>query len=354
MKKNYSFLIILIVLFVLPMSCKNESGDSLKSKVVKVDTVRLAIGEMQRPYPGKIHAANDVKLAFRVAGPIKRFAVQEGQFVKKGSLLAQIDPRDYNIQLAATKAEYAQIKAEAERVIELHKRKSATDNDYDKAVAGLSRIEAKLNAHTNALADTRLLAPFDGYVQDKFFDANETVDAGLPILSMVNVAWMEVVVDIPSNDFVKRKDFNGYTCFSDLYPNHSFELSGLAINQKANLNQLYQLRLKLEPEEGFDLAPGMSVNVFIQSKDMVNTKVKIPMAAVWEEEGQSNVWLVSDGKVQKRKVKVVELHKDGSAVVSEGLKEGEIVVSAGVHHLNNGQEVKMLKQSSSTNVGGML
>ena len=76
-----------------------------------------------------------MKLAFRVAGPIRKIYVNEGQYVKKGQLLAELDPRDYQIQFNATQAEYTQVKGEADRIIELYRRGSVSVNEYDKAVA---------------------------------------------------------------------------------------------------------------------------------------------------------------------------------------------------------------------------
>ena len=78
-------------------------------------------------YPGRVKAAADVDLAFRVAGPIIRIPVQVGSFVRKGEVIAEIDPRDYELQYKATEAEYKQIKSEAERVIELYNRKSVPE-----------------------------------------------------------------------------------------------------------------------------------------------------------------------------------------------------------------------------------
>ena len=130
----------------------------VKNVTVKTDTVEAHEGELSIVYPGKVYAASDISLSFRVAGPIIAVLPEEGAFVKKGQLLAEIDPRDYKIQLAATEAEYKQIKGEAERVMELYKRGSIAINDYEKAVYGLKQITAKYEAHKNALRDTRLLA----------------------------------------------------------------------------------------------------------------------------------------------------------------------------------------------------
>ena len=83
-------------------------------------------------YPGKVKAAEDASLSFRVSGTIRRIYVKEGARVRKGQLLADLDPTDYQIQLDATEAEYLQVKSEAERVMALYKDGGTTPAANDK------------------------------------------------------------------------------------------------------------------------------------------------------------------------------------------------------------------------------
>jgi len=158
---------VVSVLFSACSKRGNVGADAVRT--VKTDTVVVYNAVRQSLFPGKIYAATEVGLSFRIAGPVAEISVKEGDYVRRGQTLARLDPRDYEIQLSATEAEYKQIKAEADRVIALHSSGSVTDNDCDKAVYGLKQITAKYEAHKNALADTRLVAPFDGYIQKRYF-----------------------------------------------------------------------------------------------------------------------------------------------------------------------------------------
>ena len=306
----------------------------VKNVTVKTDTVEAHEGELSIVYPGKVYAASDISLSFRVAGPIIAVLPEEGAFVKKGQLLAEIDPRDYKIQLAATEAEYKQIKGEAERVMELYKRGSIAINDYEKAVYGLKQITAKYEAHKNALRDTRLLAPFDGYVQKRFYDAHETVAAGYPVISMINSNYFDVEIDIPTSDYVRQKQFKSFYCTFDVFPGKVFPLELVEVTRKANLN----------------------VNVTIEYVPLVSQLVAIPLSAVFDKNGSSVVWVYNptSATVSLREVDVKQLLKSGDAIIQAGLQAGEIVVSAGVHSLEEGMKVEVLKGVSKTNVGGLL
>ena len=344
-------------LILLMCACGNSQTKQDRGKAtVQADTVKSYQGELSIIYPGKIKAASEVKLSFRVAGPIRAVLPEVGAFVKKGELIAEIDPRDYEIQLSATEAEYNQVKEEAGRVIELYKRGSVPATDYDKAVSGLKQITAKYNAHKNALADTRLTAPFDGYIQKKYYDSHETVAAGYPVVSMINSNYFDVDIDIPSSDFVRQGLFKSFSCTIDVFPGQVFPLELIEITRKANLNQLYRMRLRLKPVPGVDIAAGMSVNVTIEYNPNEEVLTVIPLSAMFEENGASAVWVYNPKtqSVTKRVIQLSRLLKTGELIVSEGLAAGEIVVSAGVHSLKEGMSVELLKPVSKTNIGKLL
>ena len=353
MKKNKFLLLAAIA--VMFASCGGQQPN-MGDNEYAVRTIETQNAELQTTYPGRIKAASDVDLSFRVAGPLVRMPVDIGGFVKKGDLVAEIDPRDYALQLSATEAEYKQVKAEAERVIELYRRKSVPVNDYDKAVSGLQQITAKYSAHKNALHDTRLVAPFDGYIQKRYFEPGETVAAGLPVVSLINTQSFEVEINIPASDYVRQQLFRNFSCEADVYPGKTFPLEVIDVARKANLNQLYQVRLRLMPEAGYDLAAGMSVNVTIEYAEDGQALMELPLSALMEQDGQAAVWVfVPESKtVTCRKVGVKEILKDGRVVVESGVAPGEIVVTAGVHKLKEGTKVDLLKPVSRTNIGGLL
>lgn len=342
---------------LLCYSCGHEEIKSAElAGVVKAEVACPYQNELAVVYPGKVKAASDVNLSFRVAGPLAALPAEVGAFVKKGQCIAEIDRRDYEIQLSATEAEYKQIKAEAERVMELYERGSVPVNDYDKAVYGLQQITAKYEAHKNALADTRLTAPFDGYIQKKYFDAHETVGAGMPVIAMINNRYFEVEVDLPSADYIRQDCFKSFFCTFDVFPGKVFPLELIEIARKANLNQLYRVRFRLNAEKGVNIAAGMSVNVTVEYAPEDNALTVVPVAAVFEKNGKAQVWIYDElsGCVKSRDVVPGKILKTGQMVIREGLQAGEKVVSAGVHRLKEEMKVRLLKPVSRTNVGGLL
>ena len=356
MKRVFETSVSVAALMIAVAGCLRVKTDTVETvRSVKTDTARVYGESPKAVFPGKVKAASDVNLSFRVAGPVSAVHVKAGAFVRQGQTLAEIDSRDYEIQLAATEAEYGRIKAEAERVVELYGRGSVAPNDYDKAVYGLKQVAAKYEAHRNALADVKLAAPFDGYVQESFFAAGETVAAGMPVISMIDAGAPEVEINIPSSEYIRRDRFESFSCTVDLYPDCVFPLDLIGIAQKANLNQLYTVRLKMRNGSRRP-SPGMATMVTIQYLPEKPELVHIPYTALFEIDSETHVWIYSPAGslVTARKIRPRELRADGSVIVSEGLAAGEIVVTAGVHSLREGEKVAPLPPVSATNVGGLL
>lgn len=348
--------VLLSGMVLVPCSCRKAPAPPEIPQLVKTSEVGQFGGMSSVTYPGKIRAAENVKLAFRVAGPIRKVYVSEGQQVKKGQLLVELDPRDYQLQVDGTQAEYTRIKGESDRVIELYQRGSVSVNEYDKAVAAKKQITALYDTHRNALNDTRLKAPFDGYIQNKYFSAPEIINQGTPVVSMINDDYFEVDVDIPAGDFIRREDFTGFHAVTDISPGVVLPLELIDISQGANFNQLFNARFRLRRNALPGLAAGMSTTVTIDFKPGGEKMSVIPVAALFQQEGNSYVWLYDTGDrtIHKTPVKVEQITRAGDVLVRSELRKGQIIISAGVNDLKDGQKVNPLSPVPVSNVGDLL
>lgn len=356
MKLVYSILIVLCV-SVLMTSCGNKAKTERQVPSVKIDTV-VANGEKSfLQYPGRVKAAQDIDMAFRVSGKIQSINVKDGQSVRAGQLIAVMDPSDYEVQLSATEAKYHQIKAEAERVIALYNDGGATPNDYDKAVYGLKQAEALYQHHKDELAYTKLYAPFDGYIQKRFFDAHETVAAGMPVVSLLSKGTPEVEINIPAAEYIRRNLFSRYHCTFEIYPGKVYPLQLIGITHKANANQLYTMRLKIEVGDLPMPSAGMNTMVSIFFTEEGDRSLQVPSNAVLSDNGKSSVFVYnpSSKTVTLKSVKCLRPLSNGKTIVtSDDIKPGDIVVSAGVHAIKDGDKVRPLSPVSKTNIGGLL
>lgn len=353
---NKVFPILAGMVSVMLMTACSKKREAVKpATTVRVEAARLTDSEGVLQYPGRVVNSNEANLSFRVAGQLKRVYVGEGDQVKAGQLIAELDDTDYRIQLNATQAEYAQIKADAERVMALYKEEGTTASNYDKARYGLEQITAKLQNHKNQLAYTKLYAPCSGYVQTRFFDNNETVGAGMPIVCLMGDGGLEVEINLPAAMYVKRDQLTGFECTFDVLPGETIPLQLISILPGANSNRLYTVRMRMPRETG-KVAAGMSTWVKAHLATADTGEVVVPTTALLNECSQTSVFLYNKEKqtVSKQAVEVVSLHSDGTAVISGSVADGDQVVTSGVHHISDGEKVELLDPVSKTNVGGLL
>ena len=339
-------------------SCHHEPSAQQKDKIVDVAVVK-SVNEMDATtFTGRTKSASEVNLAFRVAGQIARVLVEEGDYVKQGQVVAVMDSRDYEVQLAATQAEYEQVKADAERVMALYAEGNTTASNNDKARYGLQQMEQKLANHKNQLADTQLRSTVNGYVQTKFHESGETVGAGMPVLCVVGNRDTEVEINISASDFANIERFTGFSCKFDVTGEEAFPLQIVRVSQEANSSQLYKVRLKfLSMPSHKMITPGMTTMVYAErSHTEWDGMVKVPSSAVLNADGRTQVFVYNElsGTVKSRPVVVTSVNRDGTMLVSQGLQRGEKIVASGVHHLGDGEKVRVLQKPAASNVGGLL
>lgn len=349
---------ILLTAAVLLGACGRAGKDETpQTPSVKIATAQAAEEGRSWQLPGRVKASSEVGVAFKVSGTLKRVAVKEGQQVKAGQLLAEMDDTDYSIQLQATQAEYDGIKAEAGRVMELYSQQGTTAQNYDKARYGLRQIEAKLAHHANQLKYCRIYAPAAGKVQTVLFESGETVGQGMPVVKLVCSGQQEIEVSLPSHVYAHANDVVQATAVFSAYPGQVFTLRPLETLPKANATGLYTMRLAME---GTGLpSPGMGGWVTLvgssQEDSIQSPHIMIPATALVHDAGEGDyVFTVEGGKAHKVAVTVEGLTGDGMARVATKLKAGAAVVASGAHHIKDGQAVQPLKPASKTNVGALL
>jgi RND family efflux transporter MFP subunit len=310
----------------------------------------------EKYFPGVIRENAAVNLGFKTAGQILHIHVREGQRVQQGDLIAELDTADYRLQLEATQAQYEQVKAEAERIEELYRRKSVSGNDYEKAMSGKKMLEVKLQADRNKMDYTRLTAPFAGYIQSVHFKPSEMIDAGMSLVTLIDVRRMIVEINIPASLFVEKDSFLRFDCRADVLPGKVFPLELIGVNPKADNLQLYKVQLQLDPRHDNRLAAGMNVRVSIAYSTGSLRSWSLPFNAVFHEGGKSYIWVVdaATDRVQRREVTVQGIDGKGGIAVQADIAGDDRIVTAGVKSLSEHQQVRVLPPTSETNVGGLL
>lgn len=345
----------LLIICILAIGCKRNEGSTKTIRKVKCESATLSNSPtVTSTFSGKVSAARDVNIGFRVGGVIQDIFVHEGEFVHKGQIIAQMDNRDYTLQLEATEAEWAAVKGEVERIKAMYRENGVTQNDYEKAINGLRGIEAKLASHRNALSDTELKAPFDCYIQKIIFDESEAVAAGMAVISLISASMPELIVNIPAIDYINIGKLESASATINIYDSAEFPLRLIGVTRKSNLNQLYSARFSIEPYKGVNPEIGLTAIATFNYNNDANESISFPLKAVVEDNGLTYVWIINNGVATRREVSITKVQADGYVLSNSGLKGGELIITAGTNSLKEGQEVEALPQPSPTNFGNIL
>ena len=307
-----------------------------------------------RSFPGKIGASGKVDLAFQVPGKLVELSLSNGQQVAEGEVLAKLDPRNYESSLKAAKAQNLRASSDFERAKELVAKQLVSRSEFDRKKAQKDIAEAGEEDAQKALDDTQLIAPYAGTIGVIFVDNFQDVNAKQPVLSVISRdAGTEVIINIPENSVLRlsateQGTIKTYATF-DTLPGREFPLSVKEFAQEINeRTQTYEVVLAMAPfEESLRILPGMSANVIAVIPQGNNEPgFVLPTTALFaDREGQGSqfVWVIDSesNTVSKRQVTIGEMQGENVSIFS-GLTEGERIVTAGVHNLNEGDQVKLI------------
>lgn len=177
------------------------------------------------------------ELSFRVGGPVHAFDVQQGQFFRKGQLIAVIDERDFVIQKQRTEALYRQAEVDYTRISSLYAKDNISGMNYEQAKANYERTKADYEAAVNAWEDSRLYAPFDGYVQQAHIERYQDVKPSVPVVTFIDLSRIKVEAYVPEDMALQMRQKDSVACvvrFNAL-PDREFVPSEYFLTQRMSL-----------------------------------------------------------------------------------------------------------------------
>ena len=294
---------------------------------------------------GVIASNDEMRLSFKTGGILRRIAVHEGERVRKGQLLAELDLTE----IAAQHAQSKEIAAKAERDLERGERLrkdeviSLEQLQNLRTQAGVAR--AARDAAGFNLARSSIVAPIDGVVLRKLVEESELVPPGQPIVVLGGTARGQIVrVGLADREVVQIAVGDPAAAHLDAWPDRDFtgtvnEIAGAADPRTG----LFPVEIRLDAATA-PLSSGMVAKVSIVPKAATrSTLTYAPIAAVVEGTRDSAAVFVVDGEIaRKRSVKVAFISDLGVAIAN-GLKPGERIVTEGALYLVDGERIRVLQ-----------
>ncbi len=318
------FLFALVTTLFITSCGQKQKGSNTLIRPVKTAQVSSQ-SVIRKDFSGIVEAVEYVRLAFRVSGQIISLPVVEGQRVKKGQLIAAIDPRDISLQYAADKAAYETAAAQVERNKRLLGRQAISVQEYEISVANYQKAKSTYELSGNNMRDTRLTAPFEGSIEKRLVE-----NYYLYLLRAKDVKFKVVFDSYPAEAFDARLEE-----YLDI------STAGTGIPVTITIDDPHFDRTRYDVKPGFTCKIKLASDVapFLEEKLM-----NVPLSAVFgdSENRKTYVWVVEGNKVSRREVTVYSPTGEANLLISKGLEPGETVVTAGVYQLTEGEAIKVL------------
>lgn len=352
MKRLLIYIVLLSVTSTLS-ACWTETTPEHYQRPIKVDKVKN-LNSYDKEYVGVAMAEQYTAYAFRVPGLVNKTFVDEGTFVKKGTLLAELDPSDFILKLDADKAQYQTAKSTLERNARLLKKQAISQQDYEVSQANFLMAKSAYEYSQNQLKYTKLYAPFAGSIEKKYVETYQKVNQGEPIYKIINPNKLEVRFTLPENEVSVPSKAIFFIKFDNL-PQQEFSaqikevvdasVGGAGIPVTLSINDKNFDPKKLDIKAGF----ACKVKVVIDNPNQVSGQnyTTVPLTAIFAKDGDKHskfVYILNtkNNTVTSRHVVTYGMIGNDQIIIQSGIKAGETIVIAGVYQIHDNQKVTVL------------
>jgi RND family efflux transporter MFP subunit len=341
-------------------ACKDEPPTPKEViRPVRFEQVFISGGKRTRTFSGVAQAGQQIDLSFKIGGTVQRVTVKMGDTVKAGDMLAQLDPKDTILEMEEAEASLLRQKADArnaaanyQRIEALYESNNTSLSELDAARAKTETARAAVRSAEKAfeLAKrkaryTQLLAPVDGAVAQKSISENENVQAGQVVLVLSSGSHPEVQVSIPEVLIAQVKEGAPVHASFDALPGKTFGATVREVGVASTAGgATYPVTVRLDQtDEG--IRPGMAAEVDFVFEDQGNRlRFLVPAMAVGEDIHGKYAFIVKPSDdalgIAKRVGVTTGALTAGGLEIFDGLSDGDYLVTAGVHKLQDGQKVK--------------
>lgn len=349
-KKNLT--IALVAASFLVTGCTEEKTPVKNSVKVKTMMVTPMSIEGGQSYSGTVEAASSTTLSFNGMGTIKNLNIQEGQNVKSGQLIGEIEASSSANGVSVAHAATVQAQEMLKQAEDAHSRmKMLHDNgslpeikwvEVETKVAQakqmLEQAQASEKIAEKNLNDTKLTAPFNGYISQKSAEMGQNVVPGMPVATLVNIDNVNVKISVPEDEIANLKIGQKVTFKVASLGNITFSGTISEKNVTAdNISHAYIAKVLVQNKD-HKLLPGMVCDVYTSSSKQ-DAEIMLPSNIIQIDiDNKPFVWTSKDGAAQRVSVQLGENYGE-NIIIKDGLSQGDKVIVEGQQKVSNGMKI---------------
>ena len=286
---------------------------------------------IKQRFPGKILPLNYSKLAFEVAGKIDEVKVDIGDAVKVGDILAFLDPAEMRASLNQAIARYDLADQALNRFKDLKQKGFISNQELDRANSDYLIAKAQVDFYSVKLEQTKIRAPFNGFIQNRFFDSGTVTSPGIAILEIIDSTIVEAHVSVPSNVIQGLSIGEEYSFMinNKSYPAKFKRFTQMSSQGSDNRLCIFEFNTFINPG---------SISFLQLSQTKEKRGAWVPLKSLSQgTQGLWNIYTVSEDQNNKYRVakEIVELiYVEGNnAFISGTISNGDMVVSGGAEQV---------------------
>lgn len=351
MKKTIIYIVAVVVLVAITVLQLKKNKETTVNRVYQYDRekpisvqimdVNAEKLENEYTYSGTFEPNKETKLSTDIQGKVTSVLVDLGNAVQEGQTLIQLDNSLLKLQLQSVEVQIEGLEKDVKRFSVLAAADAIQGVQLEKAELGLKSAKVQKATIEEQIIKTSIRAPFNGIITAKFTEEGSFAAPGMPLLQITEIANLKFTVNVPENDLSKFSEGQIYTVSADIYPRLLLDGKVSMVGSKANIGNSYPVQLALKNTVGSKIKSGMFGKVTVKSGGNTN-QIIIPASAIVGTTIQPQVYVVKSNIASLQNITVSERLED-KVIVSEGLSQGDKIVTNGFINLFNGANVKISK-----------
>ena len=313
-------------LFVISIIFSSELFSLEILEVKMMDSYKIT-----REFPGKLLPAQQSNLAFEIPGKINIINVDIGDAVKKGQIVAELDNREATAQLKQAKAKYDLAVQILNRYKDLRSEGHISIQDLDNANSEELIAKSQYEFYKVKLEQTKLRAPFDGYIQNRFLDTGSVINGGVPIIEILDSTIVKAHVSIPVSYSEKLEIGNEYlfTISNKQVKGYLERLAPMTPGGSDNRLAIFNFNAFFDPGSIAKLKLNMTID---------GEGVWVPIKSLSQsEQGIWAIYTINQDKIVVRDLVDIIYFEGEYAYVNGTLKNGDLVILGGAQKIIEGK-----------------
>ncbi len=335
-------------------ACQQGDGEHDRESDSDEDETAPVPVEVQVPIRGDIHATYtgtapieafaEANVIAKVDGEVRRLHVEEGDPVSKNQVLATLDGDRLRLELSESEARLRKMQRDFSRNKELQAKGLISEGDFERIQYDMEALEASYNLAKLELDYTRIRAPIDGVISERYIKLGNTIKTGDTVYRVTSLDPLVAYLYIPEREFRQIEAGQAVRITIDALADEPVMATVTRVSPVVDATTgTFKVTIEMSGT-GQRIKPGMFGRMSI-IYDVHSNALQVPRSAIIEAAGESYVFVVEDNKGIRKSVKT-GFSSNGIVEVTEGLNDGERVITVGHIGLKNDAKVVVINAAS--------